>query len=67
MEHLALEILLIRDEKEEGGFRPTKTALEYQQHYREIMIDEYQDSNLVQEMLLQAVAGQEHYRFMVGD
>ena len=33
-----------------------KTALEYQEKYAEVFIDEYQDSNLVQEILLSAVA-----------
>src|SRR5699024_7712419 len=40
------------------------------QQYREIMIDEYQDSNFIQEALLSAVSGEEDgiwNRFMVGD
>lgn len=67
MEHFALQILL---EKKDGGYVPTKTALEYRKYFREIMIDEYQDSNLVQEWLLQAISGEEegnYNRFMVGD
>lgn len=35
----------------------SETALEYQQQYQEVMIDEYQDSNYVQETLLTAVSG----------
>lgn len=45
-------------------------AREYRQHFTEVLIDEYQDSNLVQEYLLSAVSGEEegHFnRFMVGD
>ena len=67
MEHFALQILL---EKKDGGYVPTKTALEYRKYFHEIMIDEYQDSNLVQEWLLQAISGEEegnYNRFMVGD
>lgn len=67
MEHFALEILTIRTPEEEAGFLPTKTALDYQQFYQEIMIDEYQDSNLVQEILLQSLSGNQKNRFMVGD
>ena len=68
MEHLALKILLNR--KEDGTVEPTRTALEYREQYREILIDEYQDSNLVQEYLLQSISGEDDGRFdrfMVGD
>ncbi len=67
MEHMALSILL---EREGEQIRPSRVALEYRQHFAEILIDEYQDSNLVQEYLLQAVSGEEDgnfNRFMVGD
>lgn len=49
---------------------PSDVALEYRQYFQEILIDEYQDSNLVQEYLLSAISGEaEGYfnRFMVGD
>ena len=49
---------------------PSDVALEYRQYFQEILIDEYQDSNLVQEYLLSAISGEAegHYnRFMVGD
>lgn len=49
---------------------PSDVALEYRQYFQEILIDEYQDSNLVQEYLLSAISGEVegHYnRFMVGD
>ncbi len=67
MEHYALEILLKR---EGNDVRPSQVALEYRQHFAEILIDEYQDSNLVQEYLLRAISGEEdgnYNRFMVGD
>ena len=67
MEHYALEILL---KKEEGKYVPTQTALDYRQYFKEIMIDEYQDSNMVQEYLLQTLSGEDdgnYNRFMVGD
>ena len=47
---------------------PTVTAREYALEFEEVMIDEYQDSNLVQEILLSSVSSPErHNRFMVGD
>lgn len=67
MEHFALDILL---QKEGESIKPSPVALEYRQHFYEILIDEYQDSNLVQEYLLKAVSGEDdgHFnRFMVGD
>ncbi|MBQ5709647.1 MAG: UvrD-helicase domain-containing protein, partial [Anaerotignum sp.] len=63
-EHFALKVLLDENEK------PTQAAAEIRQRYDEIMIDEYQDSNIVQEMVLKAVSGYadgENNRFMVGD
>lgn len=68
MEHLALQILL--KEKENGQMVPSDTALEYREQFVEILIDEYQDSNLVQEFLLQSISGEDDgrfNRFMVGD
>ncbi len=67
MEHLALSILRKR---EEGRDEPTDTAKELAEQFEEIMIDEYQDSNLVQEAILTAVSRQyrgENNLFMVGD
>ena len=82
MEHYALQILLMREKEGETGdagtdraetkYRivPSNVAMEYRQYFQEILIDEYQDSNLVQEYLLSAISGEAegHYnRFMVGD
>lgn len=69
MEHFALNILLKKDEKS-GQYEATAAAREYRQFFQEILIDEYQDSNLVQELLLQSISGEEEgrfNRFMVGD
>ena len=82
MEHYALQILLKREKVEESDgtgtdrtetkYRivPSDVAMEYRQYFQEILIDEYQDSNLVQEYLLSAISGEEegrYNRFMVGD
>lgn len=67
MEHYALEILLKREGEK---IVPSNVAKEYQEYFDEILIDEYQDSNLVQEYLLGAISGEEigkYNRFMVGD
>lgn len=67
MEHMALEILV---NKEGDKLTPTQTALRYREFFNEVMIDEYQDSNDVQETILNAVSKDEELtgdRFMVGD
>ena len=67
MEQYAFRILT---RKSEDGFIPSAIAKEYQQQYAEIMIDEYQDSNLIQEAILTSVSGVHEGRyniFMVGD
>ena len=61
MEHFALNILLKKEE--DGRLLPSPAALEYRQFFEEILIDEYQDSNLVQELLLKSISGEEEGRF----
>ncbi len=66
--HLALQVLL--EKGEDGSLKPTRAAKEYQDYFEEISIDEYQDSNEVQELLLSAVSKEGRgtfNRFMVGD
>ena len=67
IEHFALHTFLRRTKE---GILPTETALAYRSRFHEILIDEYQDSNLVQEYLLSAISGEaegRYNRFMVGD
>lgn len=65
MEHMALEILL---RETEDGFEPTEIACSYREFFEEVMVDEYQDSNMVQEFLVTAVSDMaKSNRFMVGD
>lgn len=67
MEQYALRILT---KKTEDGFAPSDVAREYRQQFREIMIDEYQDSNLIQETILTSISTVSEGRyniFMVGD
>lgn len=67
MEQFALQILT---EDREGVLVPSGAAVEYQEQFAEVMIDEYQDSNLIQEAILTSVSrasnGQNNI-FMVGD
>lgn len=64
IEHMALQILL--QKQEDGLYVPTEVAKKYQKKFVEIAIDEYQDSNLVQEYILNAIARGNNI-FMVGD
>lgn len=68
LEHFCLEVLSVRDEN--GSMMPSSIALNYRERFTEIMVDEYQDSNLVQEMMINLIAGSGSLKpsvFMVGD
>ena len=66
-EHLALQILT---REKDGCLVPSETADIFADYFEEIMVDEYQDSNLVQEAILNSISksrkGRDN-RFMVGD
>lgn len=64
VEHFALNILLKKDENNE--YKPTEVAKRYAKKFNEIAIDEYQDSNLVQEYILKSISNGRNM-FMVGD
>ncbi|MBQ3413768.1 MAG: UvrD-helicase domain-containing protein [Clostridia bacterium] len=64
IEHFALQILLREDS--EGKLCTTEIAKKYQEQFEEIAIDEYQDSNMVQEYIMNAVSRNNNI-FMVGD
>ena len=62
--HFAIKVLLTK----EGV--PTQAAKTYREHFVEIMIDEYQDSNILQEKILTSISRNEGGKsniFMVGD
>lgn len=67
MEQFALRILTV---EKDGEFVSSPVAAEYQNQFLEVMIDEYQDSNLIQEAILTSVStvskGKNNI-FMVGD
>jgi len=67
MEHFAIQILT---KNENGNLVPSDIARELQDKYEEVMVDEYQDSNLVQETIMTSVSRVfrgENNIFMVGD
>lgn len=67
MEHIALNILI---HKENGEYVYSNAADELAERYDEILIDEYQDSNMVQEAILNSISRERFGKnnvFMVGD
>lgn len=68
LEHFCLKILSSVDE--EGGISPTAAAKAYKERFSEILVDEYQDSNLVQEFIINMISREDMGKpnvFMVGD
>ena len=66
-EHYAINLLV---ENDGTGVKTTRIADELSNNFEEVMIDEYQDSNLVQEIILRSVSRERFgsfNRFMVGD
>lgn len=67
LEHLALQVLY---KETEGGRKPSAAADELSRQYEEILVDEYQDSNYVQEALIEGISRERFGHpnvFMVGD
>ena len=62
LEHNCLDLLL---GKRRNG--PTAAAEEIGERFREIMVDEYQDSNAVQDAIFTALTAKRQNCFMVGD
>ncbi len=68
LEHLCLEILIDKDE--EGNIKPSQVALEFKDKFEEVLVDEYQDSNTIQETIVGMVSRRDVENpnvFMVGD
>lgn len=70
MEHMAVQIL-VSDYEDGNHFTVTDVAKSYKEYYKEVMCDEYQDSNLVQELIIKSVSREDSdtfkNRFSVGD
>ncbi len=71
LEHFALKILINEEASfGEGRIVPSEAARELSEQFEEILIDEYQDSNMVQETILKSISREDlgsPNRFMVGD
>jgi ATP-dependent helicase/nuclease subunit A len=68
LEHLCLQILI--DYDEEKSIVPSNVAIGFKEYFEEILVDEYQDSNNVQETIINLVSRKENENpnvFMVGD
>lgn len=68
LEHYCLAILT--DKNSELNMNPSAAALAYRQQFQEVLVDEYQDTNMVQEAILNLVTADEEADgnlFMVGD
>ncbi|MEK4010459.1 helicase-exonuclease AddAB subunit AddA [Peribacillus sp. FSL M8-0224] len=68
LEHYCLQILT--GETVDGERKPSAAAIEYRNQFKEVLVDEYQDTNLVQESILKLVTADGEYDgnlFMVGD
>lgn len=67
LEHYCLKILRHPDSIP-GELRPSDAAMEYRQQFAEVLLDEYQDTNSVQEHIVRLISRSEPgNRFMVGD
>lgn len=67
LEHFALE-LLVESYDKQGEAQPSETAKELSKKYKMIFVDEYQDTNLVQETILEMLLNNKHNSlFTVGD
>jgi ATP-dependent helicase/nuclease subunit A len=68
LEHLCLKILTTKTS--DGHFEPSEIALIYRNHFKEVLVDEYQDVNMVQETIVKQVSKDQEEDgnlFMVGD
>lgn len=68
LEHLCLKILI--DYDEDGNIIPSKIAENFKDYFDEVLVDEYQDSNNVQETIISLVSRKDSdipNVFMVGD
>lgn len=67
LEHLCLAVLRAADSEQEGT-KPSPVATQLKAKFSEIMVDEYQDTNRVQEEIIMLVAsGEQPNLFLVGD
>lgn len=67
LEHMTLK-LLVREYDEKGNPVPSETAASLSRKYKEIFVDEYQDTSMVQETILKTLhPDEQNHFFAVGD
>lgn len=64
LEHLALQLLV---QQTPNGPQPTREAVALSEQYDYILVDEYQDTNEVQDLLFTCISREQTNLFMVGD
>jgi len=66
LEHLCLEVLTDQEKSTGDTLVPSKAAAEFANYFSELLVDEYQDTNLVQETIINLLSNGKNL-FMVGD
>lgn len=64
LEHLTLKLLV---KQTENGFEKTDEAKAISNKFEEVLVDEYQDTNEVQDIIFRAISKNENNLFIVGD
>ncbi len=67
LEHCAVKLLVEHYDEDEDKVIPTALAREISDDFCEIMVDEYQDSNCIQDIVFRAISKNERNLTMVGD
>lgn len=67
LEHLCIKLLIDRYDEESDAVFPSDTGRELAALFSEILLDEFQDSNIIQDVIFRAVSREEKNIVMVGD
>ena len=68
LEHFCLKILIDKDDQ--GNITPSQIAEDFKEYFTEVLVDEYQDSNKIQETIIDLISRKNSDNpnvFMVGD
>ncbi len=67
LEHYTIELFVKECDEEKDVVVPNDTAIAVSKEFEEILLDEFQDSNSLQDMIFRAVSREEKNIVMVGD
>ncbi|MBQ7120524.1 MAG: helicase-exonuclease AddAB subunit AddA [Oscillospiraceae bacterium] len=67
LEHFAIELVTEDYDEENDVVIPSARGIEVSENFSEILLDEFQDSNIVQDIIFRSVSRQEKNIVMVGD